>query len=79
MGYRNAVAEPAYAARGHEMLAASWPQVVECAGRWCRYSEKWRAGVSSAFRQHTCACRKSNPNILVVQPAENWATTNVPG
>jgi hypothetical protein len=27
----------------------------------------------------TCACRKSNPNILVVQPAENWATTNVPG
>ena len=26
-----------------------------------------------------CACRKSNPNILVVQPAENWATTNVPG
>ncbi len=26
-----------------------------------------------------CAFRKSNPNILVVQPAENWATTDVPG
>ncbi len=30
-------------------------------------------------RAEACACRKSNPNILVVQPAENWATTNVPG
>ena len=27
----------------------------------------------------TCACRKSNPDILVVQPAENWAAKNVPG
>jgi putative ABC transport system substrate-binding protein len=26
-----------------------------------------------------CACRKSNPDILVVQPAENWAAKNVPG
>jgi hypothetical protein len=24
-----------------------------------------------------CACRKSNPNILVVQPAENWAAKNL--
>jgi hypothetical protein len=27
----------------------------------------------------TCACRKSNPDILVVQPAENWAAKNLPG
>jgi hypothetical protein len=27
----------------------------------------------------TCACRKSNLGILVMQPAENWATKNVPG
>jgi hypothetical protein len=26
-----------------------------------------------------CACRKSNPDILVVQPAENWAAKNLPG
>ena len=25
------------------------------------------------------ACRKSNPDILVVQPAENWAAKNLPG
>jgi 3-hydroxyisobutyrate dehydrogenase-like beta-hydroxyacid dehydrogenase len=28
---------------------------------------------------NACACRKSNPDILVVQPAENWAAKNVPG
>jgi hypothetical protein len=26
-----------------------------------------------------CACRKSNPDILVVQPAESWAAKNLPG
>src|SRR6478735_625447 len=26
-----------------------------------------------------CACRKSNSDILVVQPAENWAAKNLPG
>ena len=25
-----------------------------------------------------CACRQSNPDILVVQPAENWAAKNLP-
>jgi hypothetical protein len=27
----------------------------------------------------TCACRKSNPDILVVQPAENCEAKNLPG
>jgi hypothetical protein len=27
----------------------------------------------------TCACRKSNPDVLVVQPAKNWTTKNLPG
>jgi hypothetical protein len=26
-----------------------------------------------------CACRKLNPGILVMQPAQDWATKNVPG
>jgi hypothetical protein len=26
----------------------------------------------------TCACRKSNPNIFVVQSAEDWAAKNTP-
>jgi hypothetical protein len=27
----------------------------------------------------SCACRKSNPDILVMQSAQDWATKNVPG
>ena len=27
----------------------------------------------------TCACRKLNPAILVMQSAQDWATKNVPG
>jgi hypothetical protein len=27
----------------------------------------------------TCACRKLNPGILVMQSAQGWATKNVPG
>jgi hypothetical protein len=30
-----------------------------------------------AFRR-TCACRKSNPNILVMQPAQDWKAKNTP-
>ena len=29
--------------------------------------------------QSHCACRKSNPAILVMQSAQDWATKNVPG
>ena len=29
-------------------------------------------------QQRTCACRKLNPGILVMQSAENWAAKNVP-
>ena len=27
----------------------------------------------------SCACRKLNPGILVMQSAQDWATKNVPG
>ena len=39
------------------------------------------APVQSGFGVHhvCCACRKSNPDVLVVQPAENWATKDLPG
>jgi hypothetical protein len=57
--YRNAAAEPTYAARGHEMLAASWPQVVDAQVDGAD-SGKWRAGVSSAFRQHTTTLNCGN-------------------
>ena len=30
-------------------------------------------------RDSACACRKSNPNILVVQPAQDRAAKNGPG
>jgi len=30
-------------------------------------------------RFESCACRKLNPAILVMQSAQDWATENVPG
>ena len=36
------------------------------------------AGAIRECEEH-CPCRKSNPDILVVQPAENWTAKNVPG
>ena len=41
-----------------------------------------RSFVAQYFKKRPticCACRKSNPDILVVQPAENGATENLPG
>jgi hypothetical protein len=35
--------------------------------------------VWKAIALHTCACRESNPNILVVQPAQDRAAKNGPG
>ena len=35
--------------------------------------------VVKAFPADRCACRKLNPAILVMQSAQDWATTNVPG
>jgi ketopantoate reductase len=31
------------------------------------------------LRHASCACRKLNPGILVMQSAQDWATKNVPG
>ncbi len=28
--------------------------------------------------KHPCACRKSNPDVLVIQSAEDWAAKNTP-
>jgi hypothetical protein len=36
------------------------------------------AGEQSKALADTCACRKSNPNIFVVQSAEDWAAENTP-
>jgi hypothetical protein len=33
----------------------------------------------AASTRCTCACRKLNPAILVMQSAQGWATQNVPG
>src|SRR6267142_6825577 len=50
---------------GRAVLNDEKPQRAEAQPGLCRF-----------FR---CACCKSNPDILVVQPAENWAAKNVPG
>jgi hypothetical protein len=52
---------------------------VSPASRRARASARWW-GVSFGLRPiTTCAYRKSKPDILVVQPAENWAAKNLPG
>src|SRR6202521_4971756 len=44
------------------------------------HAELWlRSATVGRSRQTPCACRKSNPAILVMWPAEDWATKNVPG
>jgi hypothetical protein len=35
-------------------------------------------GVERALDFQACACRKSNPNILVMQPAQDWKAKNTP-
>jgi hypothetical protein len=35
--------------------------------------------ISECACHYSCACRKSNPNILVVQPAQDRAAKNGPG
>jgi hypothetical protein len=34
--------------------------------------------IDASSIHYSCACRQSNPDILVVQPAENWAAKNLP-
>ncbi len=49
MGHRNAAAEPNYATRGYEIMAASWPQVVdaEVDGANMRISQKRDSGFAN--------------------------------
>jgi hypothetical protein len=35
--------------------------------------------MAALTNRYTCACRKLNPGILVMQAAQDWATKNVPG
>ena len=41
------------------------------------YSRNWRSSVMSV--RSTCACRKSPPDILVMQPAQDRAAKNMSG
>src|SRR6267378_7729705 len=42
-------------------------------------SQEWRTFLRNHAPDIACACRKSNPNILVVQPAQDRAAKNGPG
>jgi hypothetical protein len=37
-----------------------------------------RAPVSHTVSAASCACRKSNPDVFVMQSAEDWAAKNTP-
>ena len=45
---------------------------------WHVYYGDVRAGTIAKRIGIPCACRKSNPNIFVVQSAEDWAAKNAP-
>jgi len=47
-------------------------------GRFLTF-ERWTDKAALEVHMTTCACRKSNPGILVMQSAQDWATKNVPG
>ena len=40
--------------------------------------EVYRSTIWRTRLDNTCACRKSNPNILVMQPAQDWKAKNTP-
>jgi hypothetical protein len=47
--------------------------------RWGRFFFRIRPNDATVWRQiDPCACRKSNPNILVMQPAQDRTAKNVP-
>jgi hypothetical protein len=47
---------------------------------WDRQSQRVMVMADGfAWNGQTCACRKLNPGILVMQSAQGWATKNVPG
>jgi hypothetical protein len=60
--------------QGCAVIFFNGPSVTHCptgrAGLWSR-----RVSSCSGWG---CACRKSNPGILVMQPAQDWAAKNVP-
>jgi hypothetical protein len=43
-----------------------------------RMLRRYCGSACSSERTNACACRKSNPNIFVVQSAEDWAAKNAP-
>jgi hypothetical protein len=49
-----------------------------CSGSIRSHSKQRNAPGPLPSAGNTCACRQSNPDILVVQPAENWAAKNLP-
>jgi hypothetical protein len=73
--------------KGMQMLQNSFKSVILGAAVVClsagvaRDSKADAASCASPipFGLTTCGCRKLNPGILVMQPAQDWATKNVPG
>src|SRR5260370_26324193 len=55
--------------------AMATPADFRCIGD----ADRCRSDPGRGHGAAACAYRKSNPDILVVQPAENWAAKNVPG
>src|SRR5260370_9015997 len=54
-----------------------WPETFLV--RRLHPSRRHAARAEVLLPRGTCACRKLNPGILVMQSAQGWATKNVPG
>jgi hypothetical protein len=69
---------PANSQRLRDFCGDAWMAVGDAAQAYDPLSSH---GIYKALRtaSHACACRKLNPNILVVQPAQDRAAKNGPG
>jgi hypothetical protein len=75
------VTEITLAARGDILRNAHLiaGRAVRCRAHRCHLMHADRGLFAGASIDATCACRKLNPAILVMQSAQDWATKNVPG
>jgi hypothetical protein len=75
-----AAMEEEAASVAHHLISGRWQHSLELPPDFQGfYSQPYGRYSYAVVDDHGCAYRKSNPNILVVQSAEDGAAENVPG
>ena len=70
-------------AKARDLVAAGWHVFIECPAGIRNYPDDFENLLSDSESDNPqqlrhCACRKSNPDIFVMQSAEDWAAKNTP-